>query len=222
MRLAHVVALALAGVVLAASYAQAQTINACVNKKGVMRIVNDPSQCRSTENPLSWNRDGSPGPPGPPGPPGEQGDPGLDAVELRVVDGEGTDLGQLVDWNTPAGSIDPFVVFYSEAIDGTVKVIRRTGQMEKSWGVSYGLPGCQGPAYVAPALASVLIPVDSYGRFFVGRQEPLVYVSVLSRLIFSGCAGGSGAGSMLPAIEVTNQVSLQFPLTLPLSIVRAE
>ncbi len=55
-------------------------INACVKKKtGAVRIVSEPSKCKRSEDPLSWNQTGPPGvqgPVGPSGPKGEQGSVG--------------------------------------------------------------------------------------------------------------------------------------------------
>lgn len=63
-------------------------IHACVSRgllglgAGDVRIVDEPDDCRRTEDPLSWNRQGPAGPPGAagpqggPGPQGVQGEPG--------------------------------------------------------------------------------------------------------------------------------------------------
>ncbi len=51
----------------AAPFAVAQEIHSCINKKGSIRIVADPSQCKSSETPLSWNQVGPQGPIGLPG-----------------------------------------------------------------------------------------------------------------------------------------------------------
>jgi type VI secretion system secreted protein Hcp len=47
-----------------------QTINACVNDKGELRLVPAVSECKKAETPLSWN---TVGPAGPPGQTGAQG-----------------------------------------------------------------------------------------------------------------------------------------------------
>ena len=44
--------------------AQDQVINACVKKRGAMRIVSDLSECKRRETPLSWNQVGAQGEPG--------------------------------------------------------------------------------------------------------------------------------------------------------------
>ncbi len=56
------------GLLLAASSAEAQTINACVKQtSGRVRIVGVPGQCNFTETAISWNITGPQGPQGPAG-----------------------------------------------------------------------------------------------------------------------------------------------------------
>lgn len=77
------------GLVLGAAAVDAATedepIQACVNtESGLLRIVNDASQCRSNEQPLDWDRQGPLGPQGPEGPRGPQGPegpPGADGAQ---------------------------------------------------------------------------------------------------------------------------------------------
>ena len=63
MRSLTAIALAAGIILLAAPAAQADVIHACVNKKGSMRVVSDPGQCKPSESPLSWNQQGEPGEP---------------------------------------------------------------------------------------------------------------------------------------------------------------
>jgi hypothetical protein len=62
-------------------------IHACVSKgllglaKGTIRIVNGPQACLSSEDSLSWNRQGPAGPQGIQGPPGPQGEQGLQGIQ---------------------------------------------------------------------------------------------------------------------------------------------
>jgi hypothetical protein len=78
-------------VAVMAATASDDVIHACVSRgllglgTGNVRIVDEPDDCRRTEDPLSWNRQGPAGPPGAAGPQGEpgpqgeagpQGDPG--------------------------------------------------------------------------------------------------------------------------------------------------
>src|SRR5689334_14506558 len=53
------------------------TIQACYNDtNGNLRLVDSPSDCRTHENPISWNVAGPPGSPGPAGPAGPAGPQG--------------------------------------------------------------------------------------------------------------------------------------------------
>ena len=45
--------------VLFAYSAAAQEIHGCANKKGSLRIVGDPAECKASENSLSWNQEGA-------------------------------------------------------------------------------------------------------------------------------------------------------------------
>lgn len=47
-----------------------------LHPQGSLRVVNAPSECRSSETALTWNQQGQPGPQGKPGPAGRQGNPG--------------------------------------------------------------------------------------------------------------------------------------------------
>lgn len=59
-------------------------INACKNNhNGTLRVVDDASDCRGSESPLSWNTEGPQGDPGEQGPPGPAG--GFDVTKLYVV-----------------------------------------------------------------------------------------------------------------------------------------
>ena len=57
-----------AGIAYAASE---NTIYACVNRIGRLRIVASIDECVFSESPLEWNKEGPQGPVGPPGPAGE-------------------------------------------------------------------------------------------------------------------------------------------------------
>lgn len=66
-----------AGIMYATASGAGTTIQACAQQQqGMLRVVADPSQCRPSEVPISWNKEGPPGPRGPAGPTGPQGAPG--------------------------------------------------------------------------------------------------------------------------------------------------
>jgi hypothetical protein len=61
----------------ASSQQEASIVHACRHRStGQLRFVVDPSRCRKSERPLSWNVAGPAGPQGPPGPQGDPGAPG--------------------------------------------------------------------------------------------------------------------------------------------------
>jgi type VI secretion system secreted protein Hcp len=61
-----------------AASADGQTINACLNDEGKLRLVPAVSTCKKAETPLSWNTVGPAGPAGQAGPPGAAGPAGRD------------------------------------------------------------------------------------------------------------------------------------------------
>lgn len=63
-----------------AASAEGQTINACVNDEGKLRLVPAVSTCKKSETPLSWNTVGPAGQAGPAGATGPAGRDGRDAV----------------------------------------------------------------------------------------------------------------------------------------------
>ncbi len=66
-----------AGIMYATASGAGTTIFACAQQQqGMLRVVSDPSQCRPSEVPISWNVQGPPGPRGPVGPTGPQGPAG--------------------------------------------------------------------------------------------------------------------------------------------------
>jgi type VI secretion system secreted protein Hcp len=81
-----------------------QTINACVNNDGNLRLVPAVSNCRRAETPLSWN---TVGPAGPQGLPGVQGQTGLTGPAGPAGrDGrDGTSTGTPPDPNSVAGTV---------------------------------------------------------------------------------------------------------------------
>jgi type VI secretion system secreted protein Hcp len=83
-----------------------QTINACVDNEGKLRLVPAVSQCKKTEEPLSWN---TVGPAGPQGQPGAQG-----AAGQQGATGPAGPAGK--DGSSSGAPADP------NAVDGTVSV----------------------------------------------------------------------------------------------------
>ena len=71
---------------------QSPVLHGCEQKNsGNLRLVDDPDECRSSELPVSWNREGANGEPGPPGPKGDDGAPGTSGTNLwATVERDGT------------------------------------------------------------------------------------------------------------------------------------
>jgi hypothetical protein len=67
------------------------------DQKGQLRVVDEPANCRSNEQPIEWNQRGAAGPPGPTGQDGADGEDGADGVSPTV-----TQLA-VGDVNCPAG-----------------------------------------------------------------------------------------------------------------------
>ena len=62
-------------------------IHGCVhNRKGTLRVVSDPSECKSRETPISWNQQGPQGFPGVDGMDGEPGESGPEGRLGRLLD----------------------------------------------------------------------------------------------------------------------------------------
>lgn len=92
-RKAKAVAVVAGGLLLTGGVASAQvaddqsTIHGCVSGgllgigSGTIRVVDDPSQCRSSEDSLSWNQAGPQGPQGPQGEPGPDGQAGTEGPQ---------------------------------------------------------------------------------------------------------------------------------------------
>lgn len=109
------------GIALAAG-TSGTTIQGCVQTQtGYLRVVNDPSQCRVTERPLSWNQQGPQGPAGPQGPIGPPGANGTSVVararftgSMTLHPGVNNDVIESVPltggtWTQAPNEVDQFV-----------------------------------------------------------------------------------------------------------------
>ena len=107
--------------------AQVQVIDACVNKKGSMRVVNDPAECKVSETPLSWNQQGPPGEPGMDGMDGEPGEPGPEGrlgPSLRAFDLTGSELGIFIGRQLSSSNLEIYHV-----PSGVVFTVDRLGRL---------------------------------------------------------------------------------------------
>ena len=184
MRLLAIVALAVCVAIswIPEAAATDGLIHGCVtNNKGMLRVVSDPSGCKSNETPLSWNQAGQQGEPGPQGEPGMDGEPGSDAAVLRVFDRDGTDLGLFVGYvveeiRRPNNSYrvlleDSEVIVYLDFQSGDLRA--------RFHGIFFEEPACQGIAYVLQDGTGFRVPPGelfsndephAQERYFVGER----------------------------------------------------
>lgn len=198
--------------------ASAQIIDACIKNDGSLRIVGSPADCRSKESPISWN---ATGPEGPQGPVGEQGPAGNN---LWVVDGNGTTVGQLVDWKTFKYGSFPFVTIYLDSAGAIAHVDRRDGKLHLASShhiisLFFDGGGCEGLAYAFPADAGELIPNGNFTRFYVARPGALVQPTLFSVAENGVCRAGGTTAAHIPAEEVTGLLEVTFPVPLPITVV---
>ena len=117
------------------------TINACKGPFGLLRIVNDPGDCRHNESLISWNVQGpkgDPGPAGAAGPAGAKGAKGDTGATGPKGDTGATGPQGLIGLTGATGPAGPM------GVDGPMGPIGPAGPI--------GLPGVQGvPGAVGPA-----------------------------------------------------------------------
>ena len=216
--LANLVLSLVALLLLLPAAAQAQVINACVNKKGSMRIVSDLAECNARENPLSWNQQGPQGEMGDPGEPGMDGEPGSDAEVLRVFDVNGRELG--LSAGTDAGT-SILWVFVPEI--GAVNARRDTGAL-RNVTVAFEDAQCMGPAFVNGRFAGVAAVADSEVRYFVGNTgeiERFIEGPLFQQNADLECGLGEVGGIFgIPATEITAE-DLGLPWPGPLYVAPA-
>ena len=90
-----------------AAGSEAQTLNACVNKEGQLRLVAVADGCKSNETAISWNTVGPEGPQGPKGDTGATGPQGpaapnpdgLDATAALTINGAALDTFDVLSVN---------------------------------------------------------------------------------------------------------------------------
>lgn len=219
MRSLTVIALAAGIILLAAPAAQADVIDACVNKKGSMRIVSDPSQCKPSESSLSWNQQGPQGEPGDPGQPGDPGDPGERGPagpSLRLFDAAGLEIGLYMEGE--AGSMRIFheptrVSFVVDTRSGTLDPVPDIG-------LRFEDPGCPPEAAhveVGDATGGFLID-SGQGLFAVDTAATAAVKTIRSILGVGGtCSDGLNLDLLVVPIRAVD-LGIAFPLATPMSV----
>jgi hypothetical protein len=154
------------------------------------------------------------GTPGPQGPPGASGPPGS-ATTLRVFDGEGRQLGILVD-------AERWWVYVS-SIDAIVPLDPESGRVEESGNeVIFSTPDCQGQAYTDAAWAGRASAVIN-NSLLIGERFGFAIVSIHSRRAAptGNCTavGGAPSVAVVPVREVpTSSLGWDLPLPLPIYV----
>lgn len=136
------------------------TICACIHKtNGKMRMVTEPSQCKTTENFVRWNVVGPEGPPGPQGEQGPQGPEGPAGPEgpegppgggVEVYDANDNFLGILL--GDKGGQIEIFIPGFNLV----TAISKKTGKISKLDTVFlYTSDNCSGTRYASDSSAEL-------------------------------------------------------------------
>jgi type VI secretion system secreted protein Hcp len=134
-----------------------QTINACVNDEGKLRLVPAVSACKKAEEPLSWNTVGPAGPPGQAGAAGQQGPAGPAGAAGK----DGRD-GTSASGNPP----EP------DAVAGTAAI---TGARQGAFGTT--------PIPLIGVSHEIVSPRDASSGLATGKRQhkPFVFVKQLDK-----------------------------------------
>lgn len=177
-------------------FAGGDTLTACFNQGGYMRLVEDASACRTGENAVSWNIQGPQGATGPQGPKGDtgpQGPPG------------------------PAGSGGGAVAFAHVLADGTIDAARSSGNVLAASKTIFAgsVSNPPHPLYcfdLAATVKNIMVTIEnstSLGAppaFGVGVDMRGVNATVDPALVATfGCAAGTDA-----AVAMTPNVGTPF------------
>jgi hypothetical protein len=202
--------------------ATAQVINGCVNSKGALRIVADPSQCTARETPLAWNQQGPPGEPGTdgvdgaPGEPGPEGPPG---PPLRVFDATGAEIGIF-----NSGGLGGVSILHEAT--GAVIDVDRDGTLVQPSGASvlYPDPGCTATSglYVEPDIAIGGFPLTTAEGLILPETGVLPSLQLIGGVI--NAPGGDCLSVNRDVLVVPARVidlGLSFPLPTPLYVAPA-
>jgi hypothetical protein len=133
--------------ILVSGSAQAETIHACVEQNGTLKIRSGPGQCRPNQTPIQWNSEGAQGPAGeagPEGPAGTAGEDGLDGPAHVLTYPNGEILGDLITYHGGTA-----YTFYSDELSLLVTTsgpghIASTGET-----VLFENDDCTGAAYLS-------------------------------------------------------------------------
>jgi hypothetical protein len=193
----------------AATTAEAQTINACVMKNGILKVLDDGAECLPRETPITL------------------GQPQQPAVEMaRVFDGNGRDIGAFVDARfrqvPTVPAFVPWGVLLREV--GAIVVIQPdTGLLSWSPSIRFSELDCEGRGYLPSGGSNTLVPNPlSEGTWLVGSTKEAVTLEIRSILNSEGICENLGytaeAYLYVPVEEFNQDLGITFPLPLPLWI----
>jgi len=174
------------------------TINACRGPLGLLRVVNDPNDCRHGESAISWNVQGpkgDPGPAGPTGPKGPKGDTG--ATGPAGPAGAKGDTGGA----GPAGPAGADGAAGAQGPQGPKGDTGATGPAG-----SVGPPGPQGPQ--GPAIAGLGTSTNQSTRDTTGAATCTLGEILLSASPIVTAGGIVASGQILPISQYTALFSL--------------
>jgi hypothetical protein len=198
-------------------------IQACVNSSGALYIIGEgfkKTTCGKGEQLISWNQQGPQGEQGiqgEQGPKGDKGEPGTSGNVLYVIDGNGQDIGILIEAETLSFAN---VTTYHPGAD-ILLTLRQSGSqvtIANTDAVWFTGPDCTGTPYGRGGNPHGTIVVPQVSRAFKFIQGPSVSDdSFFASRLAGSCAnnqGGPGLGT--PMEEVTLPFSL--PIVWPLTI----
>ena len=134
---------------------------------------------------------------------------------IRVVDGNGDDIGHLVSWNEGVAEV------YLESLGALASINRQAGLPTRNNDVLFAEPDCRGQPYVTISDADVLLSINNHQRFFVSVDSATPEVVTLASVLRSTnnvCSSQTGSTSFLPAQEI--EMPFTLPLALPIQLER--
>jgi hypothetical protein len=196
----------------AAGVAEAQTINACVMKNGLIKVVDDESGCGPQETPIALS----------------QPQPALETA--RAFDGEGRDVGAFLDVpSIPCGerslcSARWRVLLVDSGVIGILNPY--SGFFDGSTSIRFSDLDCEGRGYVDPFWSNTLIPdARSVGSWLIGSTSEFFFGATVVRSILhidGSCENlpvrGFSVSPFIAVEDYANDLGLTFPLPLPMWI----
>jgi len=194
---------------LVAAAADAQTINACVMKNGLLKVVDDESDCRPQEDAITLN------------------EPQPEVETARVFDGEGRDVGAYVDAFVPFISRRPVGSLWRVLLPdlGVIGILDPlSGSLNYSIRIHFSEPDCEGRGYVSAFWSNTLFPDPRDGSWLIGSTIEFPPLTTIGRsTLHTDGSCQNSAPVFLPAADVffeefNQELGLTFPLPFPLWI----